>query len=236
MKPLFLNPPTFEDFDGGAGARYQASREVTSFWYPTWLCFPAGMIEGSRVVDAPVQKLTLDDCLQIARDYDMVVIYTSTPTLRIDTETARRIKAQNPSTVTVFTGPHVTILPEETLKFTAGAVDIVCRGEFDYTIKELAEGRPWEEVAGISFLKDGDRPPYRRPSHRDRSGRASLCQPDLPAGPAGRRIHHPPYQASLRLHLYQPRLPGPLHLLPLAPDLFRPARCGRGARRTSTRR
>ena len=56
MKPLFLNPPTFEDFDGGAGARYQASREVTSFWYPTWLCYPAGMIEGSRVVDAPVQK------------------------------------------------------------------------------------------------------------------------------------------------------------------------------------
>jgi hopanoid biosynthesis associated radical SAM protein HpnJ len=155
MKPLFLNPPTFEDFDGGAGARYQASREVTSFWYPTWLCFPAGMIEGSRVVDAPVQKLSLDACLQIARDYDMVVIYTSTPTLRIDTETARRIKAQKPSTVTVFTGPHVTILPEETLKFTADAVDIVCRGEFDYTIKELAEGRKWEEVAGISFLRDG---------------------------------------------------------------------------------
>ena len=96
MKPLFLNPPTFEDFDGGAGARYQASREVTSFWYPTWLCYPAGMIEGSRVVDAPVQKLTLEDCLKIARDYDMVVMYTSTPTLRIDVETARRIKELKP--------------------------------------------------------------------------------------------------------------------------------------------
>jgi hopanoid biosynthesis associated radical SAM protein HpnJ len=155
MKPLFLNPPTFEDFDGGAGARYQASREVTSFWYPTWLCYPAGMIEGSRVVDAPVQRLTLDECLEIARDYDMVVIYTSTPTLRIDTETARRIKAQQPATVIAFTGPHVTILPEETLRFTAGAVDIVCRGEFDYAIKELAEGRAWEAVAGISFMKEG---------------------------------------------------------------------------------
>jgi len=65
MKPLFLNPPTFEDFDGGAGARYQASREVTSFWYPTWLCFPAAMIEGSRVVDATVQKFDLEKCLQI---------------------------------------------------------------------------------------------------------------------------------------------------------------------------
>ena len=89
MKPLFLNPPTFEDFDGGAGARYQASREVTSFWYPTWLCYPAGMIEGSRVVDAPVQRLTLEDCLEIAKDYDVVVMYTSTPTLAIDTATAR---------------------------------------------------------------------------------------------------------------------------------------------------
>ena len=154
MKPLFLNPPTFEDFDGGAGARYQASREVTSFWYPTWLCYPAGMIAGSRVVDAPVQKLTLEDCLKIALDYDMVVIYTSTPTLRIDTETARRIKKQKPATVTIFTGPHVTVLPDETLRATAGAVDIVCRGEFDYAVKELAEGREWENVAGISFRRN----------------------------------------------------------------------------------
>lgn len=165
MKPLFLNPPTFEDFDGGAGARYQASREVTSFWYPTWLCYPAGMIKGSRVVDAPVQKLTLENCLKIAQDFDMVVMYTSTPTLKIDSETARRIKEQKPATVTVLTGPHVTILPEESLRASDGAVDIVCRGELDYAIKELCEGKEWGKVAGISFLKDGkivhtpDRPP-----------------------------------------------------------------------------
>lgn len=165
MNPLFLNPPTFEDFDGGAGARYQASREVTSFWFPGWLTYPAGMIPGSRVVDAPVQRLDLDACLEIARGYDMVVMYTSTPTLAIDVETARRIKAQAPSTVTVLTGPHVSVLPEETLRFAAGAVDIVCRGEFDFSTKELCEGVPREQVDGISFLKDGqvvhtkDRPP-----------------------------------------------------------------------------
>ncbi len=165
MKPLFLNPPTFEDFDGGAGARYQASREVTSFWYPTWLCYPAGMIEGSRVVDAPVQKLNLEECLKIAAGFDLVVMYTSTPTLAIDCETARRIKEQKPATVTVLTGPHVTILPEESLIAAAGSVDIVCRGEFDYSVKELCEGRGREEVHGISFMKNGavvhtpDRPP-----------------------------------------------------------------------------
>ncbi|TWJ13930.1 hopanoid biosynthesis associated radical SAM protein HpnJ [Geobacter argillaceus] len=165
MKPLFLNPPTFEDFDGGAGARYQASREVTSFWYPTWLCFPAGMIEGSRVVDAPVQKFTLEDCLTIAKDFDMVVMYTSTPTLQIDIETARRIKEKKPGIVTVLTGPHVTILPEESLAAGKGAIDIVCRGEFDYSTRELCEGREWERVDGISFIRGGktvhtpDRPP-----------------------------------------------------------------------------
>lgn len=155
MKPLFLNPPTFEDFDGGAGARYQASREVTSFWYPTWLCFPAGMIEGSRVVDAPVQKFTLEKCIEIAKDFDMVVMYTSTPTLMIDIETARRIKEVKPGIVTVLTGPHVTILPEESLKASKGAIDIVCRGEFDYSTKELCEGREWERVDGITFVQDG---------------------------------------------------------------------------------
>lgn len=155
MKPLFLNPPTFEDFDGGAGARYQASREVTSFWYPTWLCFPAGMIEGSRVVDAPVQKFDLEQCLAIAREYDMVVMYTSTPTLSLDIETARRIKEVRPDMVTVLAGPHVSVLPEESLRAGKGAVDIVCWGEFDYSTKELCEGREWSRVDGISFFEDG---------------------------------------------------------------------------------
>lgn len=155
MKPLFLNPPTFEDFDGGAGARYQASREVTSFWYPTWLCFPAAMIKGSRVVDAPVQKFDLEKCLEIAKNFDMVVMYTSTPTLMIDIETARRIKEIKPDMVTVLTGPHVTILPEESLRAGKGAIDIVCRGEFDYSTLELCEGRPWNRVDGISYFQDG---------------------------------------------------------------------------------
>jgi len=139
VKPLFLNPPTYEGFDGGAGARYQASREVTSFWYPTWLCYPAGMIAGSKVVDAPVQRLDLAACLAVAREYDMVVMYTSTPTLSLDIATARAVKATRAGIVTVLVGPHVSILPEETLRQSEGAVDIICRGEFDYSIKELCD-------------------------------------------------------------------------------------------------
>ena len=48
MKTLFLQAPSFDGFDGGAGARYQARREIQSFWYPTWLAQPAALVEGAR--------------------------------------------------------------------------------------------------------------------------------------------------------------------------------------------
>src|SRR5215469_2764585 len=53
MRTLFLHPPSFEGFDGGAGARYQAKREIRSYWYPTWLAQPAALVPDSKLVDAP---------------------------------------------------------------------------------------------------------------------------------------------------------------------------------------
>ena len=37
LRTLFLHPPATAGFDGGAGSRYQAKREIRSYWYPTWL-------------------------------------------------------------------------------------------------------------------------------------------------------------------------------------------------------
>ena len=31
LRALFLHPPSYEGFDGGAGSRYQARREIRSF-------------------------------------------------------------------------------------------------------------------------------------------------------------------------------------------------------------
>jgi len=53
LKTLFLNPPSFENFDGGASSRWPATREIESYWYPVWLAYPAGMLEGSKLLDAP---------------------------------------------------------------------------------------------------------------------------------------------------------------------------------------
>jgi hypothetical protein len=56
MKTLFLQAPSYDGFDGGAGSRYQAKREVRSFWYPTWLA-PARTV--LALLPAPMGKSLL---------------------------------------------------------------------------------------------------------------------------------------------------------------------------------
>ena len=65
MRTLCLHPPSYEGFDGGAGSRYQAKREIRSFWYPTWLAQVAALVPGSRLVDAPAAGLGLDEVLPL---------------------------------------------------------------------------------------------------------------------------------------------------------------------------
>ncbi|MFM7577357.1 MAG: hopanoid biosynthesis associated radical SAM protein HpnJ, partial [Microcystaceae cyanobacterium] len=113
-KTLFLSPPSFDGFDGGAGARYQAKREITSFWYPTWLAQPAALVPGSKLIDAPPHHQSVDDVLAIAQDYDLVIMHTSTPSLANDVKCATAIKTQKPDTQIGFIGAHVAVLPEET--------------------------------------------------------------------------------------------------------------------------
>ena len=153
-KTLFLSPPSFDGFDGGAGSRYQARREVTSYWYPTWLAQPAALVPGAKLLDCPPHNIGKDACLNIAKEYDHVIIHTSTPSLKNDSKVAEAIKAQRPDTTIGFVGAHAAVLPTETLK-ASPAIDWVGRKEFDFTCKEVAEDRPIETIDGLSFRKDG---------------------------------------------------------------------------------
>lgn len=154
MSALFLSPPSFDGFDGGAGSRYQARREVTSFWYPTWLAQPAALVPGAKLLDCPPHDIGKDECLRIAKGYRHVIIHTSTPSLKNDCRVAEAIKAQRPDSVIGFVGAHAAVLPTETLKAST-AIDWVGRKEFDFTCKEVAEDRPLKEVTGLSF-RDAD--------------------------------------------------------------------------------
>jgi hopanoid biosynthesis associated radical SAM protein HpnJ len=150
LKTLFLQPPSFDGFDGGAGSRYQAKREIKSFWFPTWLAQPAALVPGSRLIDAPPARTSLETVLEAARDHDLVVMHTSTPSFASDVRVAEAIKAAKPGIKIGMVGAKVAVQPNESLQ-QGEVIDFVARNEFDFTIKEIAEDRPWSEIDGITW-------------------------------------------------------------------------------------
>jgi len=154
LKTLFLNPPSFENFDGGAGSRWPATREIESYWYPVWLAYPTGMLEGARLLDAPPHHVSAEETVKIARDYEFVVLFTSTPGFPGDIQLAQKIKEVNSGIKVAFVGPHVSVLPEKSLK-DGTAIDFVVRKEFEHAVVEYAQGKPIGEILGASYLKNG---------------------------------------------------------------------------------
>ncbi len=154
MKTLFLQPPSFGGFDGGAGSRYQAKREIKSFWYPTWLAQPAALVPGSKLIDAPPANLGLEPVLAAARQHELCVIHTSTPSFASDVQVAQAMKDANPALKIGFVGAKVAVQPAESLQAGA-AIDFVARNEFDFTCLDIAEGRDLAAIDGISY-RDGN--------------------------------------------------------------------------------
>jgi len=155
MRTLFLQAPSYDGFDGGAGARYQMRREVRSFWYPTWLAQPAALVPNSKLVDAPPHGLSFADIAPCARQFELLVLHTSSPSFISDVKTAKAMKELNPGLKIGFIGAKVAVQPQESLE-ASSAIEFVARNEFDYTIKEVAEGRDLSKIVGLSYRnKDG---------------------------------------------------------------------------------
>lgn len=170
MKTLFMQAPSFDGFDGGAGSRYQAKREIKSFWYPTWLAQPAALVPDSRLLDAPADDLSVEESLRIAETYELVIIHTSTPSFPTDAKFAELLKARHPDVLVGMIGAKVAVDPDGSL-CASKAIDFVAREEFDYTCKEVAAGHPLKFIDGINFrLPDGSiqrNPPRAKVEHMD---------------------------------------------------------------------
>lgn len=155
-KTLLLNPPSFENFDGGASSRWPATREIESYWYPVWLGYPAAMIRDlggeSRLLDAGPHHIGPEETAQIAKEYDFVVLFTSHVGFSIDVKIAERMKELNPALKIAFVGPPVTTHPEVAL-MASPAVDFVTHKEFDHQVVRFASGEPLDKIPGVHFLK-----------------------------------------------------------------------------------
>lgn len=150
MRTLFLQAPSFDGFDGGAGSRYQARREIKSFWFPTWLAQPAALVENSKLIDAPPHKTKLAEVTAQAKDFDLVVLHTSTPSFASDVKCVEALKAANPNLKAGFIGAKVAVEADKSMK-DAPVIDFVARNEFDFTIKDVADGKSFAGIKGLSY-------------------------------------------------------------------------------------
>src|SRR3569833_779028 len=151
LKTLFLNPPSFENFDGGASSRWPATREIESYWYPVWLAYPAGMLEGSRLLDAPPHHVSSEETIRIGKDYEFLVLFTSTPGWQGDIRLAAAMKEANPKLKIAFVGPPVTTAPEKSQREDT-ANDNNEQQENNKATVEFANGKPLNEILGVSYL------------------------------------------------------------------------------------
>ena len=150
MRTLFLQAPTFDGFDGGAGSRYQAKREIKSFWYPTWLAQPAALVPNSKLIDAPPHNIKLEEIVAQANDFDLVVLHTSVPSFKSDVKTVEALTAANPQLIAGLIGAKVAVDAAGSMA-QAPCIDFCARNEFDLTVKEVADGTPMLEIKGLSY-------------------------------------------------------------------------------------
>lgn len=160
-KIFLLNPPFRYRF-----SRSQRSPGVTksgTFYYPIWLATATGVLEQhgfkAHLLDASADNLTRQECYRVLREFnpDLVVMDTSTASIRNDLEIAGEIKEALKCKI-MMVGTHVSATSEETLACGKN-VDFIARKEYEETLLELAEaleeGKDVSQVEGLSYRPNG---------------------------------------------------------------------------------
>lgn len=160
MRVAFLNPMFGRDFT--KSARWFARSRGRVQRHPDYLCIAAAVVEtaGHEIffLDAQAKNMPTTVALSHVREFspDLAVFLASTPSIDSDIAAAAAVKKATGAT-TVLVGPHVSAEPEDTLRRAGSAVDsldAVAVGEYDYTLRDLANGMALRDCPGLAW-RDG---------------------------------------------------------------------------------
>lgn len=159
MKIVILNPSFGEDFV--RVARWAAKSRGRVQRHPDYLLIAAQVLidAGHNVsfIEAAARNFTPEESYDLCEKEqpDLLVIHATTPSIYNDIEQAREIKKRTGCRV-VFIGQHVSAEPDNTFEISKGIVEYIARREYDFTLRDLAAGKPLQEILGLSWMKDGD--------------------------------------------------------------------------------
>ena len=151
MKVLLLTPPYIEDFM--RNARWDGIGISGSQWYPIHLAYCTALLEREnhepKLLDAQVDKLSHEETYREAKKFspELTVIYFSIKSLANDLEVGARINELTGSDV-VLVGHSASFNPVETVKMSS-KIGMLATGEFDFTVLDLANRVPKENIKGL---------------------------------------------------------------------------------------
>ena len=159
MKVLLSNLPFLPKFS--RSSRSPAVTKSGTIYYPLWLAHAAGLLEkrGHEVMllDFPAEGNELLDCRLRIMEFapEMIVCDTSTPSIESDAMAIETVKSWLPDQpLGVLVGTHTSALPEQTFNLNP-AIDIIARGEYDWTLCDLADRMDGiSEIKGITYCKN----------------------------------------------------------------------------------
>ena len=160
MKVLVINEPYVKGFN--RSQRWAARTRGRVLRAPDWLAYATAVLEDAgihvKLFDFPAEDRDKKDLHHLIKDEqpDYVVLDSTTPSIYSDIDCARICKEVSRTKV-VMVGPHASALPEATLDLADGAVDVICIGEYDYTVLDVVNNDShWGDVPGICYLENGE--------------------------------------------------------------------------------
>ncbi len=169
MKVLLLNPPTGRYIRSDRCQAPVDTRVAEPPRPPMDLAYIAAVLETvgieCKIRDYPMQGKSWDDVAEDLRNFmpDMLIIDVTTPTIENDLIICYMAKRIKPDILTIAKGAHFLIFDEEILTRFVD-LDVVIRGEPENTIKDLASGKDYSGILGITFrqnsaiIRNPDRP------------------------------------------------------------------------------
>ncbi|MEI8011605.1 MAG: radical SAM protein [Candidatus Omnitrophota bacterium] len=159
MKIAILNPSFGKNFV--RVARWAARSRGRVQRHPEYLLIAAQVLldAGHEVifVEAAARNMTPEESFAIIKDFkpELLVIHATTPSIYADIEQARVIKEQNNCRV-AFVGQHVSAEPINTFEIAKGAVNYILRGEYDFSLRDLANKVTSADIKGMSWHNGQD--------------------------------------------------------------------------------
>ena len=166
VKVLVTNPPwPGPGYGARSDVRWPHRRSDKYLEYPIYLAYTVAILEEAGIdvhfIDAVVDDLSVEAFVEKTKKIrpNLVAMECSTPSIINDLQTAKALKEEMSDIFVVLMGSHPTYFHNEILnenKF----VDVIARGEFDLTIRDLAlalqKGKEQlTDVEGISY-RDGE--------------------------------------------------------------------------------